>query len=114
MIRNSFSIHFVSMKRRHHALHGFDEVQTFQGKTCWKEDPRLAGLSDAELVRLGKTDRYERNPDGSLIPLTVRRKPSDQLVLKMLSAHFPRTYGEKVEHQHSNIIPVVVMGRDGK
>jgi hypothetical protein len=49
-----------------------------------------------------------------LIPLTVRRKPSDQLVLKMLASHFPRTYGDKVEHQYSNIIPVVVMGRDGK
>jgi hypothetical protein len=70
-------------------MNGFDETQVFQGKVCWREDPKLAGLSDAELARLGKTDRYERNPDGSLVPLTVRRKPSDQLVLKMLSAHFP-------------------------
>jgi hypothetical protein len=99
---------------RHHALHGFDEVQVFQGKVCWKEDPRLAGLSDDDLARLGQADRYERNPDGSLIPLTVRRKPSDQLVLKMLSAHFPQTYGEKVAHQHSGIIGVMRMGRDGK
>ena len=104
----------IEATARHHALHGFDEVQTFQGKVCWKEDPKLAGLSDAELARLGKADRYERNPDGSLIPLTVRRKPSDQLVLKMLSAHFPRTYGEKVEHQHSGIIAVMRIGRDGK
>ena len=44
----------------------------------------------------------------------MRRKPSDQLVLKMLSAHFPRTYGEKVEHQHSGIISVVRIGLDGK
>ncbi|MGA8610535.1 MAG: hypothetical protein WB760_02225 [Xanthobacteraceae bacterium] len=99
---------------RHHALNGFDEVQTFQGKVCWKEDPKLAGLSDAELAQLGKLDRYERNADGSLIPLTVRRKPSDQLVLKMLSAHFPKTYGEKVDHQHSGIISVVRIGPDGK
>ena len=104
----------IEATARHHALHGFDEVQVFQGKLCWKEDPKLAGLSDAELARLGRTDRYEHNPDGSLIPLAVRRKPSDQLVLKMLSAHFPRTYGEKLEHQHSGIVAVMRIGRDGK
>jgi hypothetical protein len=104
----------IEATARHHALHGFDEVQTFQGKVCWKEDPKLAGLSDDDLARLGRPDRYERNPDGSLIPLTVRRKPSDQLVLRMLSAHFPRTYGEKLEHQHSGIIAVMTIGRDGK
>jgi hypothetical protein len=99
---------------RDHALRGFDEVQVFQGRICWKEDPKLAGLSDDELARLGHRDRYERNPDGSLIPLTVRRKPSDQLVLKMLSAHFPRTYGDRVDHQHNGIIAVMRVGRDGK
>ena len=62
---------------------------------------------------LGYADRYERNPDGSLIPLTVRRKPSDQLVLKMLAAHFPRTYGDKVEHQHSGTV-TMRFGHDGK
>jgi hypothetical protein len=103
----------IEAAARHHALHGFDEVQVFQGKMCWKEDAKLAGLSDADLARLGRADRYERNPDGSLIPLTVRRKPSDQLVLKMLAAHFPRTYGEKVEHQHNGIIAVMRIGRDG-
>jgi hypothetical protein len=104
----------IEATARHHALHGFDEVQVFQGKVCWKEDPKLAGLSDADLGRLGRTDRYERNPDGSLVPLAVRRKPSDQLVLKMLSAHFPRTYGDKVEHQHGGIISVMRVGLDGK
>ena len=104
----------IEATARHHALNGFDEVQTFQGKVCWKEDPKLAGLSDAELAQLERTDRYERAPDGSLVPLTVRRKPSDQLVLKMLSAHFPKTYGEKVDHRHSGIIAVVRVGHDGK
>jgi hypothetical protein len=104
----------IEATARHNALHGFDETQVFQGRVCWKEDAKLAGLSDAELAQLGKADRYEHNPDGSLIPLTVRRKPSDQLVLKMLSAHFPRTYGEKLEHQHSGIISVMRIGRDGK
>jgi len=104
----------IEATARHHALHGFDEVQTFQGKMCWREDPKLAGLSDDDLALLGHPDRYQRNPDGSLIPLTVRRKPSDQLVLKMLAAHFPKTYGDKVQHQHSGIIGVMRFGRDGK
>ena len=108
------SVLLIEATARHHALHGFDEVQTFQGKVCWQENSKLAGLSDHELARLGKVDRYQRNPDGLLIPLTVQRKPSDQLVLKMLSAHFPKTYGEKVEHQHSGIIAVMRVGRDGK
>jgi hypothetical protein len=99
---------------RQHALHGFDEVQTFQGKVCWREDPKLAALSDDDLARLGYPDRYERNPDGSLIPLTVRRKPSDALVLKMLAAHFPSTYGDRVEHRHRGFISTVRIGRDGK
>jgi hypothetical protein len=104
----------IEATARHHALHGFDEVQVFQGKVCWKENPKLAGLDDEALEMLGYQDRYEHNPDGSLIPLTVRRKPSDQLVLKMLAAHFPRTYGDKVEHQHNGIIAVMRVGRDGK
>jgi hypothetical protein len=104
----------IEATARHHALNGFDEVQVFQGKVCWKEDPKLAGLSDADLAQLGRTDRYERNADGSLIPLAVRRKPSDQLVLKMLSSHFPKTYGERVELQHTGIIPVMKIGQDGK
>lgn len=61
-------------------------------------------------------DRYERNPDGSFVPLTVRRKPSDQLVLKMLASHFPHTCGDKVDvnHRHSGIIAVARLCRDGK
>ena len=39
----------IEATARHHALHGFDEVQIFQGQVCWKEDPKLAGLSDAHL-----------------------------------------------------------------
>ena len=104
----------IEATARQHALNGFDEVQVFQGKICWKEDPKLAGLSDEELTRRRYSDRYERNPDGSLVPLTVRRKPSDQLVLKMLASHFPRAYGDRIEHHHSGIIPVARLCRDGK
>jgi hypothetical protein len=104
----------IEATARHHALNGFDEVQMFQGKVCWKEDPKLAALDDEALKMLGYPDRYERNADGSLIPLTVRRKPSDALVLKMLAAHFPRTYGEKVSHEHNGIISLMIVGRDGK
>jgi hypothetical protein len=104
----------IEATARQHALNGFDEVQTFQGRVCWREDPKLAALSDDDLARRGYPDRYERNSDGSLIPLTVRRKPSDQLVLKMLAAHFPRAYGDKIEHHHGGIIPVARLCRDGK
>ncbi len=103
----------IEATARHHALNGFDEIQVFQGKVCWKEDARLAGLDDEALTMLGYADRYERNPDGSLVPLTVRRKPSDQLVLRMLAAHFPRTYGEKVQHEHNGTITMRI-ARDGK
>ena len=104
----------IEATARHHALNGFDEVQVFQGKVCWKEDPKLAGLSDDDLGAARIRGPLRARCDGALIPLTVRRKPSDQLVLKMLAAHFPRTYGDKVEHQHSGIIGVMRMGRDGK
>ena len=103
----------IEATARHHALNGFDEIQIFQGKVCWKEDPKLAGLSDDDLALLGYSDRFDRNASGALIPLTVRRKPSDQLVLKMLSAHFPLTYGDKVEHQHNGTV-TMRFGRDGK
>jgi hypothetical protein len=33
----------IEATARHHALHGFDEVQTFQGKVCWKEEPEARG-----------------------------------------------------------------------
>ena len=57
----------IEATARHHALNGFDEVQVFQGKICWKVDPKLAGLDDEALTMLGYADRYEHNPDGSLI-----------------------------------------------
>ena len=104
----------IEATARHHALNGFDEIQVFQAKYAGRKTRGLRASDDEALTMLGYADRYERNPDGSLVPLTVRRKPSDQLVLKMLSAHFPQTYGEKVEHQHSGTIAVMRVGRDGK
>ena len=49
----------IEATARHHALHGFDEVQVFQGKLCWKEDPKLAGLDAEALPELGQADRYD-------------------------------------------------------
>jgi hypothetical protein len=49
----------IEATARHHALHGFDEVQVFQGKVCWKEDPKLAGLPKS--VAHAGTRRYETN-----------------------------------------------------
>jgi hypothetical protein len=33
----------IEATARHHALHGFDEVQVFQGKLCWKSKPQARG-----------------------------------------------------------------------
>jgi hypothetical protein len=73
----------------------------FRAKSVDTRIRALAGLSDDELARLGQVDRYERTPEGSPNRLTVRRKPRDQSVLKMLSPHFSRTYGDRLQHQHS-------------
>jgi|SRR6476620_11278503 hypothetical protein len=86
----------------------------FRAKSVDTRIRALAGLSDDELARLGQVDRYERTPEGSPNRLTVRRKPRDQSVLKMLSPHFSRTYGDRLQHQHSGIISVMPVGCGGK
>ena len=74
---------------------GFDEVVTYNGQVQYKLDPKLIGVPDDQLELLyGVTDRYLRI-NGEVQPLTVRRKASDALVLKMLSAHYPKVYGDK-------------------
>jgi hypothetical protein len=73
---------------------GFDEVVTHDGAIQYKIDPKLVGMSDEMLADFGYPDRYLRI-DGKVQPLTVKRKPSDALVIKMLSAHKPELYGER-------------------
>ena len=70
---------------------GFEEVVIFQGQVQYKLDPRKVGLDDDMCILLfGDTDRFLRNEKGEAIPLTVKRKPSDALVLRMLSANFSK------------------------
>jgi hypothetical protein len=73
---------------------GFDEVVTHDGAIQYQIDPTLVGMSDEMLADFGYPDRYLRI-DGKVQPLTVKRKPSDALVIKMLSAHKPELYGER-------------------
>lgn len=108
------NVALIESRARELALRGFEEPVVFQGRLSYVEDETLVGLDDAALAILGLPDRYKRDAQGNRIPLTVHRKPSDQLVLKMLAAHFPRTYGERVEVNSTNMIAVAVFGRDGK
>jgi hypothetical protein len=73
---------------------GFDEVVTHDGAIQYKIDPTLVGMSDDDLEFLEIKDRYLRI-NGQVQPLTVKRKASDALVLRMLSAHKPEIYGER-------------------
>jgi hypothetical protein len=73
---------------------GFDEVITHDGAIQYQIDETLVGMDDETIDMLGLPDRYLRI-DGRVQPLTVKRKASDALVLRMLSAHKPETYGER-------------------
>jgi len=85
----------IESQARAFALEGFSEPVVFAGELKYAIDPKLVGVPDEMLdILFGVTDRYLRI-DGEVQPLTVRRKPSDALVLKMLSAHFPKTYADK-------------------
>src|ERR1035437_4642429 len=73
---------------------GFDEVVTHDGAIQYQIDPNLIGMDDEMLADFGYPDRYLRI-DGKVQPLTVKRKASDALVLRMLSAHKPERYAER-------------------
>ena len=90
-------INSIEQTAKSHAL-GFDEVVTFQGRVSYEIDPKLVGESDDPDVLemlFGVRDKFLRDENGAVIPLTVRRKPSDALVIKMLSSHKSEIYGEK-------------------
>lgn len=86
-------INEIEQTAKHNAL-GFDEVVTHDGAIQYQIDPTLVGLDDETMKMLGYTDRYLRI-DGAVQPLTVKRKPSDALVIKMLASHKPEIYGER-------------------
>jgi hypothetical protein len=85
-------INEIEQTAKHNAL-GFDEVVTHDGAIQYQIDPLLVGMDDETLAMLGYKDRYLRI-DGAVQPLTVKRKPSDALVIKMLASHKPEIYGE--------------------
>lgn len=58
-------------KRSHHlCATSFDEVQTFQGKLCWKESPKLADFPTPIWPGAGMRNVVEdrRGVDGSKLP----------------------------------------------
>lgn len=85
-------INTIEQTAKHNAT-GFDEVVTHDGEIQYQVDPKLVGLDDETMTMLGYADKYLRI-DGKVQPLTVKRKPSDALVLRMLAAHKPEIYGE--------------------
>ncbi len=95
---------------------GFEEIVTKDGKVCWVEDENIinAGYGDADkdtlMLLFGQPDIYFRDPETKRrVPLKVRRAPPAQLMNKMLSAHFPKLYGERCEVTHSGNGPGVMI-----
>jgi hypothetical protein len=69
----------------------FEEQVIYEGQEQFKLDPRMIGLSDDECqLCFGTKDRFLRTPDGSAIPLTVKRKGSDTARLRILEAHMKK------------------------
>jgi hypothetical protein len=109
--------HLIESQARKMALEGFEEPVYFAGRPQFKEDEKLVGVPDDELELFwGVKDRYERDENGNRIPLMVRHKPSDALVLKILAAAFPKVYGTNIEHNvtHQGGVMVVGASRDAK
>jgi hypothetical protein len=86
-------INDIEQTAKHNAT-GFDEIITHDGAIQYQIDETLVGMDDETIDMLGLPDRYLRI-DGKVQPLTVKRKASDALVLRMLSAHKPEIYGER-------------------
>jgi transposase-like protein len=94
---------------------GFEEVVIFQGTVQYQLDARKVGLDDETCVLLyGDADRYLRNEKGEAIPLTIKRKPSDALVLRMLSSHLKRYAERTVQDVNVNgVLGVMALPRPG-
>lgn len=109
--------HLIESQARKMALEGFEEPVFFQGRPQWKEREDLVGVPDDELECIwGVKDRWERDANGNRVQLTVRHKPSDALVLKILAAAFPKVYGTNIEHNvnHSGGVMVIGASKEAK
>jgi hypothetical protein len=103
--------HLIESQARRMALEGFEEPVFFQGRPQWKEREDLVGVPDDELeLFYGVKDRWERDENGNRIQLTVRHRPTDALVLKILAAAFPKVYGTNVEHNVTHGGHVMIVG----
>ncbi|HEY5305173.1 MAG TPA: hypothetical protein VIJ52_00700 [Pseudolabrys sp.] len=67
---------------------GFQERVVFQGKAMFEQDERCVGEDPALWDILGyPADGLKRDEYGNLVPLYIRRAPSSQVLLRVLSAH---------------------------
>jgi hypothetical protein len=76
----------IEANARSRARDGYWRPCRFQGKTVWREDPKLIGLSDAVLNMLGYDDRLLR-VNGELQPELEWIAPSTDLVVAILQAN---------------------------
>lgn len=110
----AMSIVHLESEARQAATIGFEEQVVFQGKLQWKENPKMVGYADSELMlQFGTTDRLLRDEHGNAIPLTIKRKPSDALVLRMLASHMAQTYGERTTTDLNVNVGVLQLPRKG-
>jgi transposase-like protein len=115
-LNNAIAMSIVHMESeaRQAATIGFEEQVVFQGRVQWREDPRMVGLDDAQCDLLfGHHDRLLRDDKGNALPLTIKRKPSDALVLRMLASHMRNTYGEHVTSDVNVNLGVLQLPRKG-
>ena len=96
---------------------GFEEVLTGKdGRICYKEreDIILAGDADLDketlMMLYGQPDIYERDEAGRRIPIKIKRAPPAPLMNKMLSAHFPKLYGDHSSVSVSGNSGVMIVG----
>jgi hypothetical protein len=80
------SISDVEANARARARDGYFRPCRFQGKTVWREDPRLVGLDDRTLDMLGYPDRLLR-VNGELQPELEWIAPSTDLVIAILQSN---------------------------
>lgn len=84
---------------------GHMRVNKWQGRTCWMEDKKLAGLDDETLEILGIPDRLLR-VNGELVPETEWVPPPIDGVLAYLQSH-SKSYAKR------SSVDVAVSGRIG-
>lgn len=105
--------HIVEATARKLAHEGHEEIVTYQGRICYVEDEEKAKYpNDPDMWEMidGARDIYKRDEDGHRVPLTIKHKPSDQLISLVLRGHFPTTYGTQnvnVDVTHSGGVKVI-------